>query len=319
MVIKPSIVDTERRTMLLEDYLALLVMPIITGLTVVLMEYWVIKPRRDRHERRNSWPQMGQAGLYSEEPARESPVVDTAAEDNSDSIIAKRFRTIAVLLIGGTAGLTIAILIKYLSSAYFYPSRADLMNFIANPLAHSDFIFLVTAIIAVLAGSASALVIDSSEISESRSHWGRYILALVVGLLGAALGCIVIPIILIALAVWASSKIDTSMPNAEATWQQSGEGRGVSSSGTGTVIVRQGNSGSTESPKAAFTIEDCRFCQGKGRYPIGERCPACGGKGSVPVYAPARKCSFCQGRGRAVLVGRCEACGGTGWAHVIRE
>lgn len=319
MVIRPSIVDTERRTMLLEDYLALLILPIVTGLTVVFMEYWVIKPRRDRYERRNSWPQMGQAGLYSEEPAREIPVVDTVAEDNSDSIIAMRFRTIAVLLIGGTAGLTIALLIKYLSSAYFYPSRADLLNLIANPLAHSDFIFLVTAVIAVLAGSASALVIDGSEISQSRSHWGRYILALVVGLLGATLGCIVVPVILIALAVWASSKIDTPLPNANTAWQQSRGDRSVSSSATGTVVVRQGNSGSTESPKAAFTIEDCRFCQGKGRYPLSERCPACGGKGSVPVYAPARKCSFCQGKGRAILVGRCEACGGTGWAHVIRE
>ena len=68
----------------------------------------------------------------------------------------------------------------------------------------------------------------------------------------------------------------------------------------------------------------CARCEGTGkqRGMFGESdCPACKGKGTVLVAAPARKCPLCGGTGRQegfINKAVCGVCWGTGWADVLK-
>ncbi|MDI6815138.1 MAG: hypothetical protein QMC90_03575 [Dehalococcoidales bacterium] len=63
----------------------------------------------------------------------------------------------------------------------------------------------------------------------------------------------------------------------------------------------------------------CGFCRGTGEEPAGFTCPACKGKGEIPLNPPAVICAYCRGTGkqkpRSDLT--CLACKGKGVVAVI--
>lgn len=63
----------------------------------------------------------------------------------------------------------------------------------------------------------------------------------------------------------------------------------------------------------------CGFCRGEGLLPRGTKCPACWGKGQVPVRAPYEKCDRCGGGGGVPGTAlTCSKCGGKGWITAHR-
>lgn len=72
-----------------------------------------------------------------------------------------------------------------------------------------------------------------------------------------------------------------------------------------------------------YVARNCRRCQGTGTITLrfSNRadetvdCPACKGKGVVPVLEPATECPRCKGSGNGDgSCGVCRYCGGRGWA-----
>ena len=76
--------------------------------------------------------------------------------------------------------------------------------------------------------------------------------------------------------------------------------------------------------KALGVIVSCARCAGSGKTGglFGDSdCPACRGKGTVRVAAPAEKCPLCKGTGRQdgfINKAICGVCWGTGWVNVLR-
>jgi hypothetical protein len=70
---------------------------------------------------------------------------------------------------------------------------------------------------------------------------------------------------------------------------------------------------------SGYALEICGLCQGLGDGSVAP-CPACKGRGSVPVRQPAVRCSRCGGNGKTSSRDKaihfsalCVTCNGTGW------
>lgn len=149
---------------------------------------------------------------------------------------------------------------------------------------------LPVGIIGSIGGAILALGADGFFKMHQYAFYKRFPLAVILGFVGGWLG-------IIALVVYFTIKAE-----------KIGLG-GISEDSPVLPGQQQGQ---------ASTIEACGYCKGKGKV-FFEQCPACGGKGSLRVCAPARICVSCKGKGKNFLQERCMVCKGTGWAFLCRD
>ena len=152
----------------MEDLAAILIFPIISGIILLVIEYWVIQPISKNQQNR---------------PVRKALVHPAHNEFLDHFTPLDAFYTLAIGIIGASSGLVVAAAIRALADGYYSPYRTGLLNGIAELVAYSDFVFGLIAIFSIVGGVVLAFVVDNS-ITSRASFLSRVILAMISGVLG---------------------------------------------------------------------------------------------------------------------------------------
>jgi len=152
----------------MEDLAAILILPVISGIILLVIEYWVIQPISKKQQ---NTPIRNNLGYV----AHDEYVYQFTPLD--------AFYTLAIGIVGASSGFVAAVAIRALADDYYGPYKTGLLNGIAGLVAFSDFVFGIIAIFSIVGGVALAFTVDNNLTIRS-SFLSRVVLAMLSGLLG---------------------------------------------------------------------------------------------------------------------------------------
>jgi hypothetical protein len=169
-----------------------LLLPIIAGIVCLVIEYWIIP----RFGNRTKSPSMHPPRIESR------PSSAVGRPPTTGPATGEVYLYLLLALLGASAGLSAAMILKVTSENYYSPNSTSLLNTVAETLAYSDAGFLITAIIMVICAAAVALLLDANTGIRYSSAVVRFVTALIMGFLAAWVSCIVVPVVLVILVLW---------------------------------------------------------------------------------------------------------------------
>ena len=203
----------------MSDTAALFVIPLVVTIVGVIVglvvEYWVIQPMRgpkrpppSSHKVSGAMPQghstMAGIGSYI------SPSIAPDKQAESGLSAVEAYYYVLLFLVSASAAFTSTVILRLVSEEYYYANPISILGSIAELIANSDFVFLTICVIMVLSGMVLWFLVDNGSDLKYAALWKRFPLSLIIGFLGAWLGLVVIPIILVALLIMFDDKGGTS-------------------------------------------------------------------------------------------------------------
>jgi hypothetical protein len=157
----------------MENFAILLFLPIVTGFILLTIEYKIIQPR-------NQTQVNSPIKIKSINSAHPNAYQDIPQNKFSPS---DAFYALAIGILGGSSGITAAIIMKILANDYYRPNNTDFLNILSELVVNSDFIFGSIVLISLIGGIALAYIVDGN-ITTMPTFWKRALTSIIFGIVG---------------------------------------------------------------------------------------------------------------------------------------
>jgi len=164
----------------------------IVGVTVVIVEYAIVQPMRDRKAQGTQAPVALPAAPTASSLEQTQPVAGNGATTQDILYFLSLLFTSSIGSVGA------ALILRILCETYA-ATKPDvfLSLFIAEPIAQSDFVFLILLVLMIFSGVVPALLVDRSLDPDRVAPWNRLMLGCLIGFIGASLGAVIVPLVLL--------------------------------------------------------------------------------------------------------------------------
>jgi hypothetical protein len=156
----------------------LIVSPLITGVIILLVEYWIIIPINTRMN-------------YERNSGRSTQFNLSTKKHKSGGAISPEFiyyyHKLAVGFLGVLSGITFSIILRLQAADYAEGHREQFLGAIASFIATSDFFFSILILCCALGGGVASVAVDFAVSDTEIVFWLRLVTAIIFGFVGAVL------------------------------------------------------------------------------------------------------------------------------------
>jgi hypothetical protein len=189
----------------MEQIIISLVATVVGGLVILLIEYKYFKSNESSST--TNLPISKPSGKDQIKPqqikyktpreyleATES--IPEIFEENQKPPISDAYQRLALVLVSLASAYAASFLLRIWADDYAHTSQSLLAIF-ADMIASEDFIFLIVLLVMVISGALIAYLVDENVDTISASLLPRYFLTIIVSFVGAYLGCIIVPVLIL--------------------------------------------------------------------------------------------------------------------------
>jgi len=170
-----------------------LLAPIITGLILLLVEYWVIHPIKHSENSNTSNNQSTQSNL---------PTKKLESGEKTSPEFINFYHKLAVGLLGVLSGIAVSILLRLQAANYAVLHPDQMLSSIASLIATSDFCFFILIFFSAVGGGVTSVAVDFAASDSAIVFWLRLVTAIIFGFIGGALSLIAILLSIIGLIAY---------------------------------------------------------------------------------------------------------------------